>query len=86
MKTSKNLKYRIPTELHSQLKQIVVGTDDASADSLAITPLHESSPMAQKLSKHGIRVHYSLKCSQEEPDFILTLFEVADDSHPTLFS
>ncbi len=63
-KTSENLKYRFPTELHPLLKQIVVGTEDAIDDSLAIQPLHESSPVVQKLMEHGISVQDSLNCSQ----------------------
>lgn len=63
-KTSDNLKYRFPTEMHSLLKQIVVGTEDAGADSLSFQPLQESSPAVQKLTEQGISVQDSLNCSR----------------------
>lgn len=62
--TSENRKYRFPTELHSLLKQIVVGTEDANQDSLAFQLIQESSPVVQKLAEQGISVQDSLNCSR----------------------
>lgn len=63
-KTSENLKRRFPTELHSLLKQVVVGTQDACSDSLAFQPLQESSPVVQRLIEHGISAQDCLNCNQ----------------------
>lgn len=63
-KTSENLKHRFPTELHSLLKQVVVGTQDANVDSLSFQPLQQSSPVVQKLIDHGISMQDCLNCSQ----------------------
>jgi hypothetical protein len=63
-KTSDNLKHRFPTELHALLKQVVVGTEDAGADSLAFQPIQESSSVIQKLAEQGINMQDSLACSR----------------------
>ena len=69
-KTSENLKHRFPTELHSQLKQIVVGAEDMDDDSLAFQAIQESNPVIQKLAEQGISVQDSLACSQWVCDLI----------------